>query len=187
VIKDIPKMVQTIDNTTVSYTSSPAGTIRSGCTISSGRLIDRTLLGRGYNAVVPFLIANGNQSTSLDAKVTLGVHLYHGDSSDGGDLAEYSTHNRPDDAVFMSSAMTTSYTNWTTGDKHCQSNSKVYDLRGANRYIALGARPTINTNATSTTASGNLLNIAGGLAFVIGDEDPQRAPVADPYSTSTST
>ncbi len=185
-IKDIPKMVQSVDSTTVSYTSSPAGTIRSGCSISSGLLIDRTLLGRGYNACVPFAIAHGNQSTQLDAKVTLGVHLYHGDSSGGGDLAEYSTHNRPDPAVFLSSAMTTDFTNWTTGDKHIQSNSKVYDLRGASRYIALGVTPTINFNATSTTAAGNLLTLSGGLAFVIGDEDPQRAGYGD-YSSSTST
>jgi len=186
-IKDIPKMVQALDSTTISYTSSPAGVVRSGCSISSGRLIDRTKLGRGYNACVPFVIGSGNASTALDAKVSIGVHLYTGDSSGGGDLAEYSTHNRPDVAVFMSSAMTTEYTNWTTGAKKVQSNSKVYDLRGASRYIALGATPTINFNATSTTAAGALLTISGGLAMVISDEDPQASDDADAYSTSTST
>lgn len=186
-IKDIPKMVQALDNTTISYTSSPAGDVRSGCSISSGLLIDRTKLGRGYNAVVPFAIAHGNASTAVDAKVTLGVHLYHGDSSGGGDLAEYSTHNRPDVAVFMSSAMTTEFTNWTTGEKHIQSNSKVYDLRGASRYLALGVTPTINFNATSTTVAAELLSVQGGLAFVIGDEDPQSKAEKGDYSTSTST
>jgi len=185
-LKDIPKMVQALNATTVSYTSSPAGTVRSGCSISSGRLIDRSKLGRNYNAVVPFAIGSGNASTEVDAKVTIGVHLYHGASSDGGDLAEYSTHNRPDDAVYMTSAMTTSFTNWTTGAKLVQSNSKVYDLRGASQYIALGVTPTIDFNATSTTPAAELLTLSGGLAFVIGDEDPQTGHT-DAYSTSTST
>ena len=188
-VRDIPKIVQALDNTTVSYTSSPAGDIRSGCSISSGTLIDRTKLGRGYNAVVPFATGKGNASTEANAKVTLGVHLYHGNESDGSDLAELTSSNRPSVATFLSSAMTTEYVKWTTGDKVVQSNPQVYDLKGAGRYLALGVTPTINHNATSTGTAANLLRISGGLAFLLSDEEPARGeanPWSD-FSTSTST
>lgn len=185
--RDIPKMVQAIDNTTISYTSSPAGDVRSGCSISSGTLIDRTKLGRNYNACVPFAIGKGNASTEVDAKLTLGIKLQHGDSSGGGDLADYSTQSQPTDAVFMSSAMTTSYTNWTTGDKVIQSNPGVYDLRGAKRYLNVVLTPTIQFNSTSTATSANMLRVSGGVAFLKADEEPYKTAGIGDFSSSTST
>ena len=184
-LRNIPKVVQSLANATVSYTSSPAGDHRSSTDIN-GSIIDREVLGRNYTWASPFLLGSGQASTAVDAKITLAAKLQHGTSSDGGDMTDYSTQNQAADAVFFTTAMTTSYTNWTTGAGRFQTLPGVYDLRGAGRFIRPVFTPTINFNATSTTPAAELLSVSGGVVFMNADEEPPR-PNTDVYSTSTST
>lgn len=184
-VRNIPKVVQSIANGTVSYTSSPAGDYRSSTDIN-GSVIDRQVLGRSYSWCSPFGMASGAASTQVDHKITLGIKLQHGSSSDGGDMVDYSTQSQPADVNFFTSAMTTDFTNWTTGAMRGQTLPGVYDLRGANRFIRPVLTPTINFNATSTTVAAALLSVSGGCVFVNADEEPPRVNT-DAYSTSTST
>ena len=183
-IRNIPKVVQSLANGIVSYTSSPAGDYRSSTDIN-GSIVDREVLGRNYSWASPFLLGSGQASTEADQKITLAAKLQHGTSSGGGDMADYSTGSQAADAIFFTTAQTTSFVNWTTGDGRFQTLPGVYDLRGAYRFIRPVFTPTINHNATSTTIAA-ALDISGGLVMMNADEEPPRAN-KDVYSTSTST
>jgi hypothetical protein len=184
-LRELPKIVYGVQGT-VSYTSSPAGTYRSSTDIN-GAVIDRLALGREYNGCMPFGTGSGAASTEADAKVTMGIKLQHGDSSGGGDMADFSTQSTPTDAVFGTSAQTTPMDLWTTGAMSVFTRSGVYDLRAAKRYIRPVLTPTIEFNATSTTASGNLLNVHTGVCLLEADEQPDRLPTVGVGTTSTST
>ena len=184
-IRNIPKVVQSIANGTVSFTSSPAGDYRSSTDIN-GSVIDRETLGRRYSFCSPFGIVSGFASTNADRKVTLGIKMQHGTSPSGGDMADFSTESQPADAVFFSTGLTSDMVNWTTGALRGQTLPGTWDLRKANRYVRPVLTPTIDLNATSTGTAAELLSVAGGVVFIHADEEPPAANT-DAYSTSTST
>lgn len=183
-IRVIPKVVQGIDNTVVYRSCSAGGDVASGTAVA-GRVIDRTLIGRGYAYAYPYATFNGPQSTEVDQKVALDVKLQHGDSSGGGDMADYSTEHQPATATFMTTIMSTDMVYWTSGALKGESYPGIYDLRGAKRYIRCAATPTINFQATATSTA-DQLHLSGGIVFLGADEEPGK--VNDGlFSTSTST
>lgn len=162
----------------------------------NGRIIDRLgeIIGGGqtyYVAVVAAELASTRGSTEANRQVTLGVKLQHGDSSGGGDLADYSTGSQPDTLTYFTTARTSDYANWdgtfSTGAFRLASQPAVYDLRAAKRYI----RMVVNAskNKVTTESSGDEgMRLRGTIAFMGADVQAQTGPNArNAASTSTST
>ena len=153
----------------------------------NGSVIDRLGLGRLYTIGVPFAVARQVLgSTEVDQKVTIAVKLQHGDSSGGGDMADYTTRNQPDDAIFNTSAMTTPIAAWSTDPARMESAEGAYPLVAAKQYVRPVITVTINSETTAT-ASGEEVDVSGGIIFEIADENPGRVHGRVPFSTSTST
>lgn len=170
--------------------------VSSGGMVESthGRIIDRLRYpqaGAHYQvAVVQATLTSTRGSSEADRKLAVGVELWHGDSSGGGDLAEYSTGSRPRDRVYFTSARTTVMANWDTaessGPAYLISEPGYYDLRGAKRYLQV--RPRFGKNSVTTESSGDEGARAGAtLVFAAGDVLPEPLDTTSPYSTSTST
>lgn len=184
-VHSIPKVVEAIINTTVSATCSPGGASVSSTDLN-GRILDLRELGRHYGWAVPFGNVSGYESTEADRKVILAVKMQHGDSSGGGDFADYSTVFQAADANFFTSFHTTVMTgSWTTSIMHGQTNSSIYDIRAMKRWMRPVLTPTINFQATSTSLLA-FLNVNGGVVFLTADEEPPRANTGI-GSTSTTT
>jgi hypothetical protein len=153
----------------------------------NGSVIDRLALGRLYHVAVPFAIGRAVAGTTqANEKITVAVRLQHGDSSGGGDMADYSTQNQPDDAVFNTSAMTTPMDAWSTGAARVESREGAYSIVGAKQFIRPVITVTLPGNTTAT-ASGDNVDVSGGVVFVDTDEAPGRPNQSGAFSTSTST
>lgn len=158
---------------------------------ANGRVIDRlaALLTARYTVAMPstFLYASRG-STEANRELYLGVKLQHGDSSGGGDMADYSTGSQPSDRVFFGQARTTDFKSWDEGDRstgafYGASQPCYYDLRGAKRYIR--AVHYAGKNRVTTESSGDEgARVGGVIAFLGGDQLPQPT---DEGATSTST
>jgi hypothetical protein len=165
----------------------------AGMTAVNGRVIDRLRfpIGARYGAcVVGAYIASTRGSTETDRKLGIGVKLQHGDSSGGGDLADYSTGNQPDDRQYFSTARTSEMLSWdaseSTGPVYAVSNPGYYDLSGAKRYLRVVARA--GKDKVTTESSGDEQSRVGAtITFMAGDQAPQRPDSTGPYSTTTST
>src|SRR3990167_7544506 len=75
-----------------------------------GKVIDRLrfpIAARYGAAVVSAWINSTRGSTEADRKLAVGVKLQHGDSSGGGDLADYTTGNQADDRMYFGSTLRT--------------------------------------------------------------------------------
>ncbi len=172
------------------YTCS-TGDVASGAAIN-GRVIDRLGLGRNrfYETAEPFIHAYTTVgSTALDQKVTLSIKLQHGDSSGGGDMADYSTGMQSADAIFRTTAESTAYQNWSTGPQFWGHDSE-YNVTAAKRYV----RPVgvwTRGGTTTSTAAGSVDNqyVTLGVRFGGPDmADSQSGSLSSTnYSTSTST
>ncbi len=154
----------------------------------NGRVIDR--LSDLFTNGVPLVaspvtnVYSSRGTTSLAPKLVLGVKLQHGDSSGGGDMADYSTGSQPDDKTFFTSARTTSYSQWSTEAARLQSNPSYYDLRAAKRYIR--AVHTVDKCDITTESTGfEGARLSGAIAF-LGGNTP-REHYTGFGSTSTST
>jgi hypothetical protein len=168
--------------------------VKSACTtepglgVIEGRVIDRLsdLFTKDIPLVAcPATFLNSTRgSTQLDRKLTLGVKLQHGDSSGGGDMADYSTGSQPADKVYFTSARTTAFANWSTGALKFQSNAAFYDLRAAKRYIRAVHSVTIN-NVTTESTGDEGDRVSGAVVF-LGNATP-RPDLLGVGSTSTST
>ncbi len=170
--------------------------VSSGGMVTStfGDIIDRLRqpIGSHYQAAVVHATLNSTRgSTEADRKCAIGVSLWAGDSSGGGDLAELSTGMRPRDRVFFTSVRTTDVQNWdlsdeSTGAINLQSNPGQYDLRNAGRYLQVRGRWGINQ--VTTESSGDEQARAGAvITFMAGDLLPPALDTSSPFSTSTST
>lgn len=167
------------------------GDVASGAAIN-GRVIDRLGLGRNriYESAEPFIHAYTTVgSTALDQKVTLSIKLQHGDSSGGGDMADYSTGMQSADAIFRTTAESTAYQNWSTGPQFWGHDSE-YNVIAAKRYV----RPVgvwTRGGTTTSTASGSVdyQYVTLGVRFGHPDmADGQSGSLSSTnYSTSTST
>ncbi len=172
-----------------------------GSRVSSGRIVTSTIgkiidrlrypLGAHYQAISAVATLTSTLgSTETDAKVALGVTLFHGASSGGGDLAELSTAMRPRDRVYFSSARTTDALSWdaaeSSGTLYIMSNAGVYDLRNAKRYIQVRGR--YGVNRVTTAADGMEGARAGATAvFFGGDVLPPALDTTSPFSTAITT
>lgn len=184
--------------------TSPRGLVGAGTTADAivsagaettayGRIIDR--LRQPIGAMYAGLVAGAwlhstRGSTEADRKVTIGVKLQHGDSSGGGDMADYSTGSQQDDRVFFSSARSTDHVSWdateSTGELYAASHATYYDLRAAKRYIRV-AVPVYKNRVTTESSGDEQARVGASVTFVAGDRIPQRVDTYSPFSTSTST
>ena len=177
--------------TTADVLASPtAGTFTTGF----GRVIDRlgAPFGAGYVVAMPSASLTATRgSTEANRQMQIGLYLLHGDSSGGGDLAEYSTASRPDDRTYFGTARTSEMLNWdgsiSTGPLYAPTNPAYYDLRAAKRYLQLAVR--VLKNKVTTESSGDEhARVDGFITFLGGDMLPQNADViTSPFSTTTST
>lgn len=163
------------------------GDVLSGAAIT-GRIIDR--LGLGSNRIFGTAEVGINAYTtvgSTDAikKVALSVKLQHGDSSGGGDMADYSTGMQNDDQNFFTSADTTTLQNWSTGVLHLNHQS-WYEITAAKRYIRAVGYLTKGGPSTST-AAGSIDHVWANLVMRLGGADHNPSVSSTSTSTSTST
>jgi len=172
--------------TNVVFTCS-TGDVASGAAVT-GKVIDR--LGLGANRIFEQAEAAVSchttaGSTGTDKKVTLSIKLQHGDSSGGGDMADYSTGYQSADQNFFTTAETTPLQNWSTGPL-AVAHQSWYNVIPAKRYIrAVG---TVTKNGISTsTAAGSYDRFFTDLHVRFGTADYNPPSLTTSTSTSTST
>lgn len=161
------------------------GDVLSGAAIN-GRVIDRLGLGSKYmfRAVAPAICVHTTVgSTAADQKVALDIKLQHGDSSGGGDMADFSTGLQPGTRTFLTTAMTTPMQNWSTGAKFFDHRAE-YEITAAKRYVRAVGTWTRGGSATSTAAG----SIDTQYAYLtLNFKEADNSPFVDSTSTSTST
>lgn len=213
IVRDMPFTLQALEDTilvTCSALMSTAGStspkgmlsvqstadavVSAGAeTTAFGRVIDRTLqpLGTWYEvAAVAACLHSTRGSTEADRKLTIGVKLQHGDSSGGGDMADYSTANQPATREYFSTARSTDHASWdaslSTGEVYAASNPGYYDLRYAKRYLRV-AVPVFKNRVTTESSGDEQARVSATVTFLAGRELPQNADTSSPYSESTTT
>lgn len=157
----------------------------------NGRIIDRlaTLATARQMVAVPFTqLQSTRGSTEADRMHTVGVKLQHGDSSGGGDMADYSTQSQPATRTYFTTARTSDMASWdttgSTGALRLTSDAAVYDLRAAKRFIRAVHIATKN-RATTESSGDEGARISGGIVFLGGQLTPQ--PTDRGYSSTTTT
>ncbi len=174
--------------------ASTANTVVSGVA-ANGRVIDRSTrssspdvpAGTLYSvAMIGGLWNSTRGSTEADRKMTLAIKLQHGDSSGGGDMADYSTQFQQDDRVFFTTVQTTDLNNWSTAPFIGTTNPTYYDLRAAKRYIRTVLTGTKNRGTTESSGD-EQSRVSATITFLGGDfvKDPPRYTGAGSTSTST--
>jgi hypothetical protein len=175
---------------------STAGALAAGGgeTTGFGRVVDRLRFPQGgakYDvALVGAWLQSTRGSTEANRRLSIGARLQHGDSSGGGDMADYSTQFTPDDRNFFSTVRTSDYANWdasrSTGPFYGQSNPAYYDVRAAKRYIRMVG--TYGKNKVTTESSGDEgARIGGVITFLGGDFVKDLPNYGGALTTSTST
>lgn len=179
--------------TPIADTTADALITAAGETTGFGRVIDRTRMpiGTKYDALVASAwIASTRGSTEADRKLTIGVRLQHGDSSGGGDMADYSTSTGGATRQYFSTARTTDMLQWdggeSTGAVYAVSNPAVYDIRGAKQYIRV-AVPVLKNKVTTESSGDEQSRVGATVTFLSGAILPQKGDSTGPYSTTTST
>lgn len=179
--------------TPIADTTADALITAAGETTGYGRVIDRLRfpLGTRYNvAVASAWIVSTRGSTEADRKLTVGVKLQHGDSSGGGDMADYSTGSQPATRQYFSTARSSDHASWdaseSTGPVYAASNPGYYDLRGAKRYVRV-AVPVRKNKVTTESSGDEQSRVGAAIAFAAGPLLPPPSDLTGPYSTSTST
>jgi len=169
----------------VNLFTCSTGDVLSGAAIN-GRIVDRLGLGARYNfraVQVALHVWSTVGSTAADQKVALDIKLQHGDSSGGGDMADFTTGLQPATRSFLSTAMTTPMQNWSTGLQFFD-HVADYEITAAKRYIRPVGTWTRGGSATSTAAG----SIDRHYAYMpLNFKEADNLPFADSTSTSTST
>lgn len=204
ITRDISKVVLALADTVI-ITASTANQVwvatglpieRSSCGLAStggiaGLVIDRLgpNLGARYQCAEPAgFLWSSRGSTEADGKLTLGpIILQHGDSSGGGDMANYSTGTIAPARIINTSAQTTPEHHWSTAAlESIPTKPSVMDITAAKRFV----RVVLFTgkNASTTESSGyESYHVASAVTFREGDRLPETANTTGPNSTSTST
>lgn len=174
-------------------TSDRSQIFSAGMASLNGRVIDllRQPLGANYDVALPSAsLVSTRGSTEANRKLAVGLKLQHGDSSAGGDMADYSTASQPSDRQYFSSARSTDHAAWdateSTGPIYAVSNAAYYDLRAAKRYIRVVGRFG-KDNVTTESSADEQARVSMDITFAAGDKLPQRQDSTGPYSTTTST
>ena len=160
----------------------------------TGSVVDLTNLARHFQHAQPFLIARGlaNTGTGAGKNVKLDVALYHGDSSGGGDLAEYDTGLRTAQQTVHTTALTTDEKAYTTGSVRVQHYGNPVSLLGVKRFITAAGIVTY-PGVTTATADSAAIRLSLGLNLLQADNEPPThlSVIAGGddvmFSTSTST
>lgn len=160
----------------------------------NGNVIDRIgpPLGTLYMVAQPSVtLFSTRGSTEANRQIGLGLKMQHGDSSGGGDMADYATQAQPDDRTYFGTGRTTDMLNWdatlSTGVLNATSNPAYYDLRAAKRYIRVVGR-VMKNGVTTETSGDELSRIGASITFIGGQQMPEPANTrTSPFSTSTST
>jgi len=190
--------------------SCSTGDVASGAAIN-GSIVDRLGLGvtTGGNVLnqaeycelaEPFCLAWSTYgTTAANQLVSVQVKLQHGDSSGGGDMADYypaggtcSTSPSSGETSYLSplrnyftTAQTSDFRNWTTGAMKYSNNPFSISLEYAKRFIRSVGYVTKTFGATATAAATtDQLNAVLGIRFGGFSADP---PSLGTSSSSTST
>ena len=211
-LRDIPFTVSAMPDTLLAtcsalYTTGSTGTVTpiadttgdalitaAGETTGFGRIIDRLRQPAGgarYQFAVAQAFVNSTRgSTEADRKVTIGVRLQHGDSSGGGDMADFSTGGTEAARQYFSTARSSDHASWdgseSTGPLYAASDPSVYDLRNAKRYLRV-AVPVLKNRVTTESSGDEQSRVSAAITFLEGDKVPARADSTGPYSSTTST
>lgn len=139
----------------------------------NGSVIDRQALGAAFTHAQPFLVGQlpGCTSTGGARYRSVAVKLRHGDSSGGGDLADYST-GLIGAAVpyYTTQGESTDWKNFTTGAVRLQVSSVAYPLLGAKRFITATGIIT-GPGLTTATAAANMVTAALGVNMLRADAE----------------
>lgn len=185
--------------TPIADTTADALIASAGETTGFGRVVDRTRfpLGTKYDGVVAqSWVTSTRGSTEADRKITIGCRLQHGDSSGGGDMADYPTTSTqsgvPTQVVrqYFSTARTTDMLAWdateSSGALYAPSNPSFYDIRNAKRYVRV-AVPVQKNRVTTESSGDEQSRVGASLAFVAGVTLAQKADTTGPFSGTTTT
>lgn len=188
------KKIPALDNLTTLVFTCSTGSVLSGSAIN-GKVIDRlglispvagaAGLGTKDRCLIaePFLFGAIPGSTSSIRNVAMDIKLQHGDSSGGGDMADYSTADQPATANFLGAALSSEMLNWTTGTFLAFSNPCSYELTGAKRFIRAVGTMTKFGVSTSTSVDGTPVAMGIDLReFTYSNPNP----VSTSSSTSTA-
>lgn len=197
IVRELPYVLQAgevnsiVTCSTANQSLATTGNVLQSTTAAlgiNGRVIDRLgdMLSQRYQVASPFAVARSTRgSTEAARAITIGVKLQHGNSSGGGDMADYSTGSQPADATFFTTAGTTPQSNWSTGPLFAQTNPAYYDLRAASRFVR--AVITASKNKVTTESSGDEgFTLQAGIAFMGAESLPMNTWTSQ-GSTSTST
>ena len=143
----------------------------SGGGTINGQIINRLGLPRNFRHASPFLTGSGFSTTEANNKITVLVKMQHGDSSGGGDMADYTTHSQPDDVVHGASARTTPMAGWTTEINTIYTRPAGYDIVPAKQFIRSVATVTLPGVTTSTVAA-SLVDTHVSMVLYGADEEP---------------
>jgi hypothetical protein len=187
---------QTVLATTANQVQSSnadysTGTGRGAGTGIQGRIIDRLnepFLTERYTVAFPSAhLESTRGSTEANRQLAINVKLQHGNSSAGGDMADYSTGSAPAELVLFTTAQTTPMQSWSTGAVQGQSQPCTYDLRGANRYIRAVVGAFKNKVTTESSGDESFL-VSASIGFMGAATFPQNVwTSAGSTTTSTST
>jgi hypothetical protein len=208
-LRDFPFTVHalkdTIFVTSTAASTSPTGMLSvestagalaagGGETTGFGRVVDRLRFPQGgakYDvALVGAWLQSTRGSTEANRRLSIGARLQHGDSSGGGDMADYSTGSTPASRNYFSTARSTDHASWdateSTGEVVALANPGYYDIRAAKQFVRVAV--TVGKNRVTTESSGDeQARVGADITFCVGDRLPQLADSEGPYSDSTST
>lgn len=185
---------QTVAVTTANTVQSSNANFSTGFGSSggagiSGRIIDRLqepFITDRYTVAMPFSYLESTRgSTEANRQLAVNIKLQHGNSSAGGDMADYSTGSQPVDMVLFTTVQTTPMWSWSTGAIRATSNPAYYDLRGANRYIRT-VTSAFKNRATTESSGDESFHIGASIALLGGGQVIQN-PWTSAGSSTTST
>ena len=174
-IRSTPVYVQSKENHVVGDCSTN-GDSTSGGTFY-GSIIDLQAFRSRFTHIQPVIAGTlpGVTSTAGASRVSLDVVVQSGNSSGGGDMANYSTEELPSSAQnYFSTAMSTSHPSWSTGTIRTQYSPEPITLLGTKRYVRVGGQVTRIGNATSTAAANLWTGHLGVNLLNAGEEGPTR-------------
>ena len=167
-------------------TSTAAGSFGSNSTANNlvtsaaettafGRVISRAefpLFQEGFLVAAPAAwIHSTRGDTGACRRLSVGVRLQHGDSSGGGDMADFSTGSTPATANYGTTVRTSEYKSWSTvystGELYLPTNPAFYPLRAAKQYVRVAVSVFKYAFTTETTGDegarvGAIISFMGG-------------------------
>lgn len=146
----------------------------------SGELIDRLALSPAFTHAQPFLVGSiaGTTSTGGERWCSVAVKLQHGDSSGGGDLADYSTGSISDAvSYYTTQGESTDWRNWTTGAVRVQTSPRPYPLLHAKRFLSVSGTVSMSliaaTGTSTATSSAGIMTLSLGANLLRADHEEQ--------------